>query len=106
MPNELSIGSIASAAPPPENVASQRASNFSASSSSPAPSVLAKPAEPIANPTLRLDPSLGLVVIEFRDHAGSVASQIPSQRQMDAYRMHTETPHRETPSTPETDKPA
>jgi len=40
---------------------------------------------PIPNPSLRLDPALGLVVIEFRNHAGVVSRSIPSQRELAAY---------------------
>jgi hypothetical protein len=40
---------------------------------------------PIPNPSLRLDPVLGLVVIEFRSDTGAVARSIPSQRQLEAY---------------------
>jgi len=38
------------------------------------------------NPTLRLDPGLALVVIEFRDGTGEVRDTIPTQAQLDAYR--------------------
>jgi hypothetical protein len=48
--------------------------------------------QPYANPSLRLDAALGLVVIEFRNDAGSVTSSIPSERQLQAYRMHQEQP--------------
>jgi hypothetical protein len=44
----------------------------------------ASPATP--NPRLRLDGSLGMVVIEFRDAVGDVANTIPSPRQIAAYR--------------------
>ena len=44
----------------------------------------AAPATP--NPRLRLDGSLGMVVIEFRDQVGDVANTIPSPRQIAAYR--------------------
>jgi hypothetical protein len=44
----------------------------------------AAPATP--NPRLRLDGSLGMVVIEFRDAVGDVANTIPSPRQIAAYR--------------------
>jgi hypothetical protein len=46
--------------------------------------------QPFANPSLRLDPSLGLVVIEFRNDAGTVTRSIPNQRQIEAYRLHEE----------------
>jgi hypothetical protein len=39
----------------------------------------------IVNPTLRLDPALGLVVIEFRNDSGAITTSIPSQRQLEAY---------------------
>ena len=52
----------------------------------------AKPAQTYTNPGLRLDPALGLVVIEFHDASGKLTSSIPSQRQIDAYRMHETTP--------------
>ena len=45
-----------------------------------------KPGPPFTNPDLRLDPALGLVVIEFHDDAGKLTNSIPSQRQIDAYR--------------------
>ena len=40
---------------------------------------------PAVNPSLRLDPALGLVVLEFRDETGQVTGSIPSQRQIEAY---------------------
>ena len=44
------------------------------------------PAPATPNPRLRLDGSLGMVVIEFRDTAGGVPNTIPSPRQIEAYR--------------------
>jgi hypothetical protein len=55
-----------------------------ASQAPPQPEQAANPS-PIANPSLRLDPALGLVVLEFRNDAGAVTSSIPSQRQLQAY---------------------
>ena len=46
----------------------------------PSPSQHANP-----NPTLRLDPALGLVVIEFHNSDGTVTTSIPTQRQLEAY---------------------
>ncbi len=46
----------------------------------------ATPAPGHPNPSLRLDPALGLVVIEFRDESGDVSRSIPSVRQLEAYR--------------------
>jgi hypothetical protein len=42
--------------------------------------------KPLPNPTLRLDPELALVVIEFRDGAGKVRDTIPTEAQLEAYR--------------------
>jgi hypothetical protein len=42
---------------------------------------------PVPNPVLLLDPALSMVVIEFRNSAGAVTNTIPSQRQIEAYRM-------------------
>ncbi|HYZ31276.1 MAG TPA: hypothetical protein VE684_03215, partial [Crenalkalicoccus sp.] len=44
------------------------------------------------NPALRLDPTLGLVVIQCREGAGT-AQTIPSERQLDAYRYAARTAH-------------
>jgi hypothetical protein len=49
-----------------------------------APPPAAAPVTP--NPRLRLDGSLGMVVIEFRDSVGDVANTIPTPRQIAAYR--------------------
>lgn len=45
-------------------------------------------ATPLANPSLVLDPTLGLVVIEFHNNSGAVVNSIPSARQLEAYRMN------------------
>jgi hypothetical protein len=39
----------------------------------------------LPNPSLRLDPALGLVVLEFRDQAGRTAT-LPTERELAAYR--------------------
>ena len=44
------------------------------------------PTAAAGNPSLRLDPGLGLVVIEFRDTAGVVTGTIPTAQQLQAYR--------------------
>lgn len=43
------------------------------------------PASALPNPSLRLDASLGLVVLEFRDADGT-ARTIPNERELAAYR--------------------
>ncbi|HWT09817.1 MAG TPA: hypothetical protein VN329_11685 [Roseomonas sp.] len=50
----------------------------------PAMPVSSAPATP--NPRLRLDGSLGMVVLEFRGTGGEVANTIPSPRAIAAYR--------------------
>jgi hypothetical protein len=39
----------------------------------------------LPNPSLRLDPALGLVVLEFRDRSGRTAT-LPTERELAAYR--------------------
>lgn len=41
---------------------------------------------PVANPRMRIDAALNLVVIEFRDATGEVGLTIPSPQEMKAYR--------------------
>jgi hypothetical protein len=53
---------------------------------------------PTPNPDLRLDPALGMVVIEFRDTDGGLATTIPSQRQLEAYQRWSVTHFGPTPS--------
>jgi len=45
-------------------------------------------AQLFVNPTLKFDSTLGLLVIEFKDSSGNVSTSIPSQRQLEAYRLH------------------
>ncbi len=39
----------------------------------------------LPNPSIRMDPALGIVVLEFRDQRGAVRS-IPTERELEAYR--------------------
>ena len=55
-----------------------------------APAAVAAVPEP--SPRMRLDPALGLVVLEFRDARGEVTQTLPSARQLAAYRIAP--PHR------------
>ena len=45
----------------------------------------------LPNPTLRLDPGLGLVVLEFRDAQGRVEKTLPTERALAAYRTAART---------------
>jgi hypothetical protein len=60
----------------------------------PAPSqaAAAQPAQVFVNPAFRFDSSIGMVVIEFHDDSGKLTNSIPSERQLQAYRTHQETP--------------
>lgn len=84
MPNELNIKPVAAVTGGAENPAEPQAEPFSPPAHAPSPPAAASP---MPNPQLRLDPALGLVVIEFRDASGTVTTSIPSQRQLDAYRI-------------------
>jgi hypothetical protein len=77
--NTLSPLSPPRRADPPSEAAPPRAA-ARASSGVPA---AASPGMP--NPSLRLDPALGLVVLEFRDRTGRTAT-LPTERELAAYR--------------------
>ena len=54
-----------------------------------APGSVPPPASPEvgpANPRLRIDRDLGMVVIEFRDAAGRVSVSLPTPREIEAYK--------------------
>jgi hypothetical protein len=51
----------------------------------------AKPVQLFVNPSYRFDPTVGLVVIEFHNESGDLSNSIPSQRQLEAYRLHRDT---------------
>lgn len=90
MPHELTIPAVQPAA------ATNTRAHTPAPADAPAP-----PMRTFANPSLRLDAGLGLVVIEFRNDAGAVTRSIPSQQQIDAYRTHEQTPPGPGGPTPE-----
>jgi hypothetical protein len=50
----------------------------------------AKPVQMFVNPSFQFDPTVGLVVLNFRDTTGQVTGSIPSKRQLEAYRTHQE----------------
>lgn len=88
MPNDLSIKAVAAVTGASENPAEPQPEAFIPPANGPP----AAPALPMPNPQLRLDPALGLVVIEFRDEKGVITTSIPSRRQLEAYRMWEKTP--------------
>lgn len=72
-----------------------RTGEWDASTTGPSPPpapVAVEPSPGVPNPTLRLDPALGLVVIEFVGKSDQVLSSIPTQQQLEAYRIGTATP--------------
>jgi hypothetical protein len=77
MPNDLVIR--------PASPVAQRASPAVPDTPIPAPAPVPK-GDALPNPTMRLDPALGLVVIEFHNDSGEVTTSIPAARQLDAYR--------------------
>jgi hypothetical protein len=81
MSHDLAIQSLTAVRTNAEIVGEVRAAT---SQPPPQPQQAATPS-PIANPSLRLDPALGIVVLEFRNDAGAVTTSIPSQRQLQAY---------------------
>jgi hypothetical protein len=74
-----------------------RALPAEASAATPTARALAAP--PMPNPRLRLDPSLSLVVIEFRDAGGEVSQSIPSPKELAAYRDQPRAEPGEAPAT-------
>ncbi len=40
----------------------------------------------LPNPSMHLDPQLGMVVLEFHNTSGQVTNTLPTQQQLDAYR--------------------
>jgi hypothetical protein len=79
MPNDLRITAITPAKPAPMD-------------SHPAPQQEAAPSTATAapsypNPSMHIDPALNIVVIEFRNTAGTVTDTTPTEQQLDAYRQ-------------------
>jgi hypothetical protein len=84
MPSDFSIG------PTHPSPVTQSAEAVRAAAQSRVTAQATSPGTP--NPTLRLDPALGLVVIEFVSKSGAITSSIPSQRQLTAYQDGTANP--------------
>ncbi len=87
MPSDLSVPRVGvSAGVSQVDRGRQDAARPSAEEEAKAAQAVVADSTPFPNPTLRLDPGLALVVIEFRDGAGEVRDTIPTQAQLDAYR--------------------
>jgi hypothetical protein len=96
MSNDFIVQSVA-AARPANNAFSEARTAAIQSPSRPEPSSPQPPAMPIPNPTLRFDPGLGLVVIEFYSTSGAVTTSVPSQRQIHEYQKWNATHLGQTP---------
>jgi hypothetical protein len=81
MPNDLTV----------QPVATGRSAGDASDEMKISPIARAPPSQPVAtpastpNPTMRLNPALGMVVIEFHNTSGALTTSIPSQRQLAAY---------------------
>jgi hypothetical protein len=87
MSNDLNVTPIAAAVAATESVG-QTKDAASAAAMEPKTSVSSAVGP---NPSLELDPALGLVVIEFRNDAGAVTTSIPTEQQLLAYQRWAET---------------
>jgi hypothetical protein len=72
------------ASPPPSLVAPARAAAMRAEAP---PTIPAKVPPPLSNPSVRLDPQLNIVVLEFYDANGEITRKLPTERQLRAYTM-------------------
>jgi len=81
MPNDLALRPLAPTDPPrgPSRPHDPVGTGMPEAMSAPAPPVF-------PNPSLRIDGTLGLVVMEWRDVSGEITSTIPSPRVLAAYR--------------------
>ncbi|MGC1407327.1 MAG: hypothetical protein WA864_00115 [Acetobacteraceae bacterium] len=87
MPNDLTIPAVAANA-----FGNNTAVKTKAVAVEPTTVADPAPATPLTvNPVIRLDQSLGLVVIEFRNASGAITTSIPSQQQLEAYQRWDDT---------------
>lgn len=70
----------------PSGLPSRLPSEGAATAQAPAPPPPIGP-----NPRLRLDPALGVVVMEFLDQAGKLRHSAPTEEQLRAYRLAAQT---------------
>ena len=83
MSNDLTVPSLTTPAAAAESAGQTKGSASVAAAEPKVVTTAPSLAEP--NPSLQLDPALGLVVIEFRNNSGTVTDSIPSERQLEAY---------------------
>lgn len=88
------MDTIAAAPIQPEAAASQRAAAATAGSAALATTV-AEPKQgapikvppPLSNPSVRLDPQLNIVILEFYNADGEISRKLPTERQLRAYTL-------------------
>jgi hypothetical protein len=104
MPNELTVQAVPAVPSATEKAVEPKAEPLMEAHNAPVttPPAAVGAAQAFINPTVHMDPTLGLVVIEFRDETGRITSSIPSQRQLEAYRMHQQEPPNHKPGPPDT----
>jgi hypothetical protein len=93
MPNDMTVQPAAKVRP-----AGDSSGEMKISPAARAPPQPAVTSSPTPNPILRLDPALGMVVIEFHNTSGALTTSIPSQRQLAAYQKWSVTHVGPTPS--------
>jgi hypothetical protein len=94
------MDTIAAATPIPSDTASSpRAAVATAGTSAASSTVLAATAAeprqgapvkvppPLSNPSVRLDPQLNIVILEFYNADGEITRKLPTERQLRAYTM-------------------
>lgn len=78
MPDNLTIPPVGTPSPP--------AAQPAVPSDSASPDAHAASSANLPNPYMHLDVAVGLVVIEFSSHDGTVSTTIPTAQQLEAYR--------------------
>jgi hypothetical protein len=81
MPNDLAVRSVSAAA----SVVEMSGSTDATPEAIPPRPPRGDTGRP--NPSLRLDGALGMVIIEFHAESGAVTTSIPTERQLQAYRV-------------------
>ena len=104
MPGDLAIDSVAAASyASGSSTGSTRNSESSAAfaADTALPAVVAAKAAPLelANPRLHTDLALNRLVLEFFDAQGDLTHSIPSQKQLDAYRIAASSGLKDAPDT-------
>jgi hypothetical protein len=99
-PGQRAMDTIAAAPIPPDTAAVQRAAAVTAggTANSGSAALAATAAEPrsgapikvpppLSNPSVRLDPQLNIVILEFYNADGEISRKLPTERQLRAYTL-------------------